>query len=114
MKNFIIKKLSEIKHENLIEFYSKVFRALFRMTNKLVDKHLAISKRIFDELIKNYSIDKNKIEYVINSSDYLKNIKTNYKPREDGYLSFVSIGTLSKRKNYEALINVSKFGQFYS
>ena len=26
MKNFKIKKLSEIKHENLIEFYSKVFR----------------------------------------------------------------------------------------
>ena len=26
MKNFEIKKLSEIKHESLIEFYSKVFR----------------------------------------------------------------------------------------
>lgn len=100
-------RVTEIDNDSF-GVYSKVYRFLFSKTNNLADLHIAISKRIYDELINNYAILKSKTKCIINASDYLSNLKKDYNLKEKGYLSFVSVGTLTKRKNYNELISLFK------
>jgi glycosyltransferase involved in cell wall biosynthesis len=100
-------RISENENDNF-GIYSNLYRFLFKISNSIVDCHLAISKRIYEELIDDYLIDANKVSCIINASNYLQNIKNNYEVMEDGYLSFISVGTLSKRKNYNKLISLFK------
>ena len=100
-------RISENENDNF-GIYSNIYRFLFKISNNIVDSHIAISKRIYEELINNYSIVKSKIKCIINASDYLNNLKIDYNLKEEGYLSFVSIGTLTERKNYNELISLFK------
>ena len=100
-------RISE-QQNNEFGIYSLIYRSLFMMTNFLVDIHIAISSRIYNELSKTYFINTKKIKYVKNASDYIIEEKTNYDRKEKGFLSFIAIGSLTKRKNYIKLIELFK------
>lgn len=82
-----------------------------KLVYKYSDYNVALTTSLKNQLIKEYDIAENKIKLIYNSVDinYIQN-KINKKPNEidENMFNLISVGRLTKQKNYSMLIKAFK------
>lgn len=89
---------------------NKIIFFLKRWTASFSDKIIAISGAVRDDLIKNYSVPRDKIDLIFNGLNLSRFSARSRSEKKEGEVVFGSVGRLSEQKNFSLLLKaLSRF-----